>query len=84
MANRSKNQRRAGSRAARTGGKRSRDKRSDGNNTAGQRAGALRKKPGKSQDKRSLKKKWAPIEAAQGRLDHGPAVGGVGLLGELP
>ena len=74
MANRSKNQRRAGSRAARTGGKRSRDKRSDGNNTAGQRAGALRKKPGKSQDKRSLKKKLAPIEAAQGRLDHGPAV----------
>ena len=76
MANRSKNQRRAGSRAARTGGKRSDSKRSasNGKHAASQRAGALRKKPGKSQDKRSLKKKSAPIEAAQGRLDHGPAV----------
>ena len=68
MANRSKNQRRAGSRAARTGGKRSDSKQFDSKQFDSKR------KPAKSPDKKLLKKKSAPIEAAQGRLDHGPAV----------
>ena len=67
MANRSKNQRRAASRAARTGGRET-----DGKKPAAkgsQRVRELRLKPQKS-----LKKTSEPIEAAQGRLDHGPPV----------
>jgi exopolyphosphatase/guanosine-5'-triphosphate,3'-diphosphate pyrophosphatase len=73
VGNRSKNQRRAGSRAARIDGKRT-----DGKKTGGQKAGkrilAQRLKPKKSLTLKSLKNKSRPVEAAQGRLDHGPAV----------
>lgn len=65
MGNRSKSQRRAASAAVRTAGKR----------TAGRdSSGPKRNRPERSKPQKSLVKASPVVEAAQGRLDHGPAV----------
>ena len=70
MGNRSKNQRRAASSDAKIDGKRAGGKGARGK---GKRAKSKRAK-GREESQKSLTKTSAPIEMAQGRLDHGPSV----------
>ncbi|MET0443032.1 MAG: Ppx/GppA phosphatase family protein, partial [Pseudorhodoplanes sp.] len=73
MANRSRNQRRAASRAGKIDGKNR-----DGKKAGGGRAQAKSMGKASGQSKKASaklpKQKPKPVEAAQGRLDHGPAV----------